>query len=154
VRTMPIPAPSLANPEVPPSVDHIVLTALQRDPDKRWRSAGAMRDAIGAAAAGRLTQRQFVSWVEWAFAQKQPLRKEESAVSALAEILQSQEVEVVELPAIEAAMMERRRESVVAMNPALGDAMLQRQANRRRAWIAIILCVIAAALLAIAFVAL
>lgn len=128
VRSLPIPPPSQANPEVPRSVDQIVLTALARDPNKRWQRAGDMRDAIGVAAAGRLTQRQFVSWVEWAFTQREPLRREDSAVSALYEIIQSKEVEVVgELPAISEAMMERRRESV-AMMPALG-------APQRRPWI-------------------
>ena len=96
----------------------------------------------------------FVSWLAWAVAQKEPLRREDSAVVALDEILESREVELVELPAIEAALMERRRESVVAMNPALGDAMLQRRKQRRTAWVAILLCVIAAALLAITLVAL
>jgi eukaryotic-like serine/threonine-protein kinase len=138
VRSLPIPPPSRANPEVPREVDHIVLTALARDPDKRWQRAGDMRDAIGVAAAGRLTQRQFVSWVEWAFTQKQPLRREDSGVSALYEIIQSKEVEVVELPAISEAMMERRRESVALM-PTLGAAMIQRRASRRWAWIAILL---------------
>jgi serine/threonine protein kinase len=150
VRTMPIPAPSAANPDVPKELDQIVLTALMRDPNKRWQTAGAMRDAIGEAAAGRLTQRQFVSWVEWAFAQKEPLRREDSAVVALDEIIQSQVEEIAELPALEAAMMERRRESVVAMNPALGDAMLARRKSSR-GWLVIALClVVAVGLLAVA----
>jgi eukaryotic-like serine/threonine-protein kinase len=148
VRSLPIPLPSRANPEVPRSVDQIVLTALTRDPDKRWQRASDMRDAIGVAAAGRLTQHQFVSWVEWAFTQKQPLRREDSGVSALYEIIQSKEVEVVkELPAISEAMMERRRESVAAM-PTLGAAMIQRRARRPWAWIAVGLGVGAVALLA------
>ena len=128
VRSLPIPPPSRANPEVPPEVDQIVLTALARDPDKRWqtRRRHARRDRSWPRA-GRLTQRQFVSWVEWAFTQKQPLRREDSGVSALYEIIQSKEVEVVgELPAISEAMMERRRESV-AMMPTLGAAMIQRR---------------------------
>lgn len=152
VRTMPIPPPSRANPEVPAELDHIVLTALARDPNKRWQSAGAMRDAIGTLAAGRLTARQFVSWVEWAFAQREPLRREDSAVTALDEILQSEEVSVAALPAIEAAMLERRRESVVAMDPAIGEAMLRRRTTRR-AWIALALCLVAVACLAIAIAA-
>jgi serine/threonine protein kinase len=148
VRSLPIPPPSRANPDVPPEVDQIVLTALARRPDKRWQTAGAMRDAIGVAAAGRLTQRQFVSWVEWAFTQKQPLRREESGVSALYEIVQSKEVEVVgELPAISEAMMERRRESV-AMMPTLGAAMVQRRTPRHWVWIALVLGLGAAVVLA------
>jgi eukaryotic-like serine/threonine-protein kinase len=137
VRSLPIPPPSRANPEVPPEVDRIVLTALTRDPERRWQRAGDMRDAIGQAAAGRLTQKQFVSWVEWVFGQKQPLRREDSGVSALHEIIQSQEVEVIgDLPAISEAMMERRRESV-AMMPPLGAAMLQRRMSRRWMWLAV-----------------
>jgi eukaryotic-like serine/threonine-protein kinase len=148
VRSLPIPPPSQANPEVPREVDQIVLTALARRPDKRWQTAGDMRDAIGVAAAGRLTQRQFVSWVEWAFTQKQPLRREDSGVSALYEIVQSKEVEVVgELPAISEAMMERRRESV-AMMPTLGAAMIQRRTPQHWVWIAIVLGLGAAGLLA------
>jgi len=148
VRSLPIPPPSRANPEVTPEVDQIVLTALARRPDKRWQSAGDMRDAIGVAAAGRLTQRQFVSWVEWAFTQKRPLRREDSGVSALYEIVQSKEVEVVgELPAISEAMMERRRESVALM-PTLGAAMIHRRTARPWAWIAILLFVGAVGLLA------
>ena len=101
------------------------------------------------AAAGRLTQRQFVSWVEWVFTQKQPLRREDSGVSALHEILQSREIEVVgELPAISAAMMDRRRESV-AMLPPVGAAMISRRGGRHRGfWLAILLGVGAVGLLA------
>jgi serine/threonine-protein kinase len=139
VRALPIEPPSRSNPEVPRSVDEIVMKALTRNPDKRWQSAAEMRDAIGVAAAGRLTQHQFVSWVEWAFLQKEPLRREDSSVSALYEIIQSKEVEVVgELPAISEAMMERRRESVALMPP-LGAAMLERRASRTWLWIVIVL---------------
>ena len=149
VRSLPIPSPSRVNPEVPHEVDAIVLKALARDPNQRWQSAGDMRDAIGVAAAGRLTQRQFVSWVEWVFKQKQPLRREDSGLSALHEILQSQEIEVVgELPAISAAMMDRRRESV-AMIPPVGAAMISRRGGRRwGVWLAILLGAAAAGLLA------
>jgi hypothetical protein len=98
-----------------------------------------MRDAIGRAAAGRLTEKQFVSWVEWAFSQKQPLRREDSGVSALHEIIQSKDVQVIgELPAISEAMMERRRESV-AMMPPLGAAMLERRSSRRWMWLAVVI---------------
>ncbi len=148
VRSLPIPAPSKANPEVTPEIDKIVLTALKRDPDKRWQRASDMRDAIGVAAAGRLTQRQFVSWVEWAFTQKQPLRREDSGVSALYEIIQSKEVEVVgELPAISQAMMERRRESIANM-PTLGAAMIQRRRTSRWAWLAAVVALGGAGLVA------
>jgi serine/threonine protein kinase len=148
VRSLPIPAPSLSNIEVPREVDEIVLKALTRDPDKRWQSAAEMRDAIGGAAAGRLSQKQFVSWVEWVFAQKEPLRREDSGVSALHEIM-SQEVDVIgDLPALSEAMMERRRESVAAMP--VGAALLERHKSRKWAWIGAALVVGAGALLAYA----
>ncbi|CAN5915951.1 hypothetical protein BH11MYX3_BH11MYX3_11690 [soil metagenome] len=147
VRSLPLSAPSKSNPEVPREVDEIVLTALTRDPDRRWQRAGDMRDAIGRAAAGRLTQKQFVSWVEWVFAQKQPLRREDSGVSALHEIM-SHEVDVVgDLPAISEAMMERRRASV-AMMPPLGAALLERRRSQSWALFAGMLVAGAAALLA------
>jgi serine/threonine protein kinase len=146
VRSMPIPAPSQANRDVPEEVDAIVLTALTRDPDTRWQRAGDMRDAIGRAAAGRLTQKQFVSWVEWAFKQKQPLRREDSGVSALHEI-QRADVQVIgELPAIREAMEERRRSSVALMPP-LGAAMLQRRSSSRWLWIGLVLAACVAALI-------
>ncbi|MGE0549886.1 MAG: serine/threonine protein kinase [Kofleriaceae bacterium] len=131
VRSLPIKPPSHANPEVPPEVDAIVVKALTRDPEKRWQRAGDMRDAIGMVAAGRLTQHQFVSWVEWVFRQKEPLRREDSGVSALHEILHTKEIEVVgELPALSEAMMVRRRESVALMP--VGAAMIQRRTPRHR----------------------
>jgi len=137
VRSMPVPPPSRVNPEVPRDVDQIVLTALSRDPDKRWQRAADMRDALARHQGVRLTQQQLVKWVEWAFSQKQaqPLR-EDSGVSAL-QIIQSQQIEIVgELPAISEAMMERRRESV-AMMPTLGTAMLQRRATQPWVWVAL-----------------
>ncbi len=143
VRAMPIPPPSRFNPEVPRDVDQIVLTALERDPARRWQNAAAMRGAIAASASIRLTQQQLVAWVEWAFSQKQPLR-EDSAVSMLHEIIESKQTQLVGEPsAMSAAMEERRLESVAAMPP-LGAAMLQRRRSSRWAWIAILLLLVAA----------
>jgi eukaryotic-like serine/threonine-protein kinase len=146
VRTMPVPLPSRTNREVPSAVDQIVLTALERDPERRWQRAAEMRDAIAAQAKPRLTQRQLVSWVEWAFSQKQPPPREESGVSVLYEIIQSQQIEVIgELPAISDAMMERRRESVASMP--IGEALLQRRTSRGWLWIAVVLLAVACAAL-------
>lgn len=145
VRAMPIPAPSRFNPEVSPDVDQLVLTALERNPAKRWQSAAAMRTALAAYASRRLTHQQLVAWVEWAFSQQRPLLREDSAVSALYEILDSKQVEVVgEPPAMSAAMEERRRESV-AMTPAFGAALVQHRTSRRWPWIALLLLVAAGA---------
>jgi serine/threonine-protein kinase len=73
VRELPIPRPSLANPSVTPELDEIVMTALERDLGRRWRSAEAMRDRIRAVIAqpGNATNHQgVIDWVTWAFEQK------------------------------------------------------------------------------------
>jgi len=46
LRSMAIPPPSQRNPEVPPDVDDIIMTALARDPEARWQRASAMHDAM------------------------------------------------------------------------------------------------------------
>jgi serine/threonine protein kinase len=70
VRAMKIEPPSHYNPKVPPELDAIVMTALQRDPDARWQGASAFRTALtseakelGLVALGQ----QLFEWVEWAF---------------------------------------------------------------------------------------
>jgi serine/threonine protein kinase len=144
VRSLAIPPPSRANPEVPRDVDQIVLTALERNPDKRWQGAADMRAAIAAHASRRITQQQLVAWVEWAFSQKQPQR-DDSAVTALYEIIQSQQIEsVADLPAISEAMLERRRESV-AMMPVLRAADRQRRGLGRWVWVWIAIALLVAA---------
>jgi serine/threonine-protein kinase len=73
VRELPIPRPSLANPGVDPRVDDIVMTALERDPRRRWPSAASMRDRI-RAVSGELgdhaDDQRAIGWVNWAFEQK------------------------------------------------------------------------------------
>jgi serine/threonine-protein kinase len=121
VRTMPIPRPSQFNAEVSRELDEIVMTALERDPHRRWQSASELATALDRYNSHRsqLSRSQLVRWVEWAFAQKQKLR-EDSGVSALTEILTLSSVEEVhDLPAIEAAVEERRRESI-SMTPYIG----------------------------------
>lgn len=167
VRSAPVSPPSRFNPEVSVGLDEIVLTALQRDPARRWQSAATMGSALTAHAkqTRELTPSQLVAWIEWAFSQKKRLR-EDSGVSALIDIVESGQIEEVEdqeeatvairLPSISAAMMERRRESV-AMAP-VGAAMLGRHAampsapsqSRIWLWIAIALLVVAAGAVAIA----
>jgi hypothetical protein len=130
---------------VPHDVDQLVITALERNPAKRWQSAAAMRTALADYASRRLTHQQLVAWVEWAFSQQRPVLREDSAVSALYEILDSKQVQVVsEPPAMSAAMEERRRESV-AMTPVFGAALVQRRTSRRWPWIALSLLVAAGA---------
>jgi serine/threonine protein kinase len=129
VRTMAIPPPSRSRAEVTSKLDDIVFTALDRDPGRRWQNAASMRAALAAHAREYppLTKSQLVSWVEWAFGQKQKMR-EDSGLSALHDIVQSGQIEFVDdleaattsfdrLPATSAAVLERRRESVAAMLP-------------------------------------
>lgn len=73
VKKLPIPRPSLANPRVPPELDEIVLTALQRDPRRRYQAAAQMRDALRAVIAqpGQFVDHRHVAdWVRWVFTQK------------------------------------------------------------------------------------
>ena len=84
LRDMPIPLPSRTNPQVPPEIDHIVMTALDRDPDKRWQRATAMRQALttetqrlGLVAHGQ----QVFDWIEGAFVTAQHIPREQSEPS-------------------------------------------------------------------------
>jgi hypothetical protein len=45
---MPIPRPSSRNPHVKPALDGVVMRALERDPAKRYESAGEMGDELEA----------------------------------------------------------------------------------------------------------
>jgi serine/threonine-protein kinase len=74
VRAMKIEPPSRFNAKVPPELDAIVMTALERDPNARWQGASAFRTALtseaknlGMVALGQ----QVFDWVEWAFAQRE-----------------------------------------------------------------------------------
>jgi serine/threonine protein kinase len=77
VRDMRIEPPSRKNPQIPPEIDDVVMTALARDPDRRWQHATALRSALTT-----LTQRlglvasngQVVHWLDWAFTHKRKPR--------------------------------------------------------------------------------
>jgi eukaryotic-like serine/threonine-protein kinase len=53
VREQPA-APSRVNPDVPPELEAVVMTAMAKDPDQRFSSGGAMREALSAAATGEM----------------------------------------------------------------------------------------------------
>jgi eukaryotic-like serine/threonine-protein kinase len=53
VREDPVP-PSQLNPDVPPELDAVAMTALAKDPAARYPSGGAMREALSAAATGEM----------------------------------------------------------------------------------------------------
>jgi serine/threonine-protein kinase len=67
--------PSYYNPECPPDLDEIIMTALAKSPDERWQSAGAMHRALDHVARKhglQTTNREIAEWMEWAF--QQPLQ--------------------------------------------------------------------------------
>jgi serine/threonine protein kinase len=72
VRDMRIAPPSKKNPLVPPEIDDIVMTALERDPERRWQHATALRTAL-TTLTKRLglvaSNAQVVQWLDWAFSQ-------------------------------------------------------------------------------------
>jgi eukaryotic-like serine/threonine-protein kinase len=49
VLTVPVPPPSSKRPEVPAAIEAVVARALERRPEARYPSAGAMADALGHA---------------------------------------------------------------------------------------------------------
>lgn len=72
LRDQHIDPPSKYDARVPLDLDDIVMTALQRDPDDRWQSASALRDALidftrdlGAGS----TRLDLVEWLDRAFSQ-------------------------------------------------------------------------------------
>jgi serine/threonine protein kinase len=83
VRDMHIEPPSKKNPLVPPEIDDVVMTALARDPDRRWQHATALRTAL-TTLTRRLgliaTNTQVIQWLDWGFAQTpRPRRKRGAA---------------------------------------------------------------------------
>lgn len=80
--------PSRWNPLVSPDLDDIVMTALQRDPARRWRNAGAMAFALRTAMrelCGRIDAADLHAWMEWAFSR--PRRADTVAIGALVDSL-------------------------------------------------------------------
>lgn len=50
VQRQPIGDPGARRPELPTAIGEIIMTALAREPDRRWASGGAMADALEDAA--------------------------------------------------------------------------------------------------------
>ncbi len=77
VRDMHIDPPSKKNPQVPPEIDDVVMTALARDPDRRWQHATALRTAM-TTLTHRLglvaSNAQMVQWLDWVFTQQKQAR--------------------------------------------------------------------------------
>ena len=67
VRSMPITPPSNKNPAVPAEIDNIVMTALERDPDRRWQQANALRNALTTLTKRldmQVTNKEVVTWLD------------------------------------------------------------------------------------------
>jgi serine/threonine protein kinase len=88
VRDMHIDPPSKKNPQVPPEIDDVVMTALARDPERRWQHATALRTAL-TTLTRRLglvaSNAQMVEWLDWAFAHPRPKKRADSDTDADAE---------------------------------------------------------------------
>jgi serine/threonine-protein kinase len=67
VRSMPIEPPSARNADVPPDLDAIVLTALERDLECRWQNATALRNAL-AQIARPSTNEEVAEYCRWVLA--------------------------------------------------------------------------------------
>ena len=115
---------------------HLEHGNAELESGKQVEALADFRTALVAHSRHRveLTRAQLVAWIEWAFSQKHQVR-EDSGVTALSEIVSSGAILEVDeqedvataarrLPAISAAMEERRRESI-SLSPYIGQAMLR-----------------------------
>jgi serine/threonine protein kinase len=71
LRSLRVAPPSCTRPDVPRELDAIVLTALERDPARRWQSATEMRAALVALQPA--DARPIAEWAQWALS-RQPAR--------------------------------------------------------------------------------
>jgi serine/threonine-protein kinase len=66
VRDLRIAPPSRSRAGVPPALDAIVMTALQRDPDRRWQTACELRTALEGLQAAGDGPELIDTWTSWA----------------------------------------------------------------------------------------
>jgi len=81
VKEKVIQPPSALRSDVPPEIDTIVMTALARDPDRRWQRANALRTALTheAMRLGLIAlNQQVIDWVDWAFTQTKSKNRDDS----------------------------------------------------------------------------
>ena len=72
LRAMEVEPPSRRNPQVPREIDDIVMTALARDPDRRWHQASALRTVLSTVTRRlglQAMNHQVSDWITWAFEQ-------------------------------------------------------------------------------------
>jgi serine/threonine protein kinase len=72
VMKMEIHPPSRSNPHVPVEIDEIVMTALERDPERRWQHASPAHRADDAdrGGSGSWSRRHVIEWITWALEQR------------------------------------------------------------------------------------
>jgi serine/threonine protein kinase len=120
VREMPVQPPSKWNREVGTDLDDIVLTALQRDPDRRWQTASALRTALtnlSRTVAEPVTGQYVAHWLEWAFSQKP---RDPGELSAVIESLGGEPSRLVEVRLTPAAELDREPEIIRVATPVAG----------------------------------
>jgi serine/threonine protein kinase len=72
VKRMTPPPPSTINAQIPPEVDQVVMTTLQKNPTQRWQTASGLRNALHSLAERpglRATHLDVPRWIEWALSQ-------------------------------------------------------------------------------------
>jgi serine/threonine protein kinase len=153
IRERPIAPLSQRNSHVTRGVEAVVMTCLARDPSQRWQSATAMRNALLAEISemrARISDRQVIAWVEWAFSQHAVA--ERSGVSELIAMLEQPSAPMIILdPDPETApgrppVSIKRREQAPRL-PSLSS----RRSPRARWWLIALLLLVAAAAFAIEY---
>ncbi len=154
VRNQPIVPPSRHNPEVTGELDAIVLTALERDPRRRWQSAAAMRVALRNCVRElgiEITDRRVLQWVEWAFSHDPTAagRAETSGMNELMDLLdtgeENLETTAPTVPGIRTPSGVRTTSGIKRPKlptPVVGAQMVKRRRGRRFAWLVLLLAVL------------
>lgn len=70
VRNLRIQPPSASRVDVPAGLDAGVMTALQREPERRWQTAREMRDALAALQEPADGPELVDAWTTWALSQE------------------------------------------------------------------------------------
>ncbi|MEM9488250.1 MAG: serine/threonine-protein kinase [Myxococcota bacterium] len=68
-----VPRPSSINPDLPPAIDRIILTALSESPDQRFKSASEFADALMAVVQHQgyyMSRNQIADWMKDVYAEE------------------------------------------------------------------------------------